>query len=118
MKVRLTTESPPASELELNEMQQAMGNAAPSDYIAFLAARNGCRVATNVSRIDEGNESGVNAFLQVGQSSRKRLRWVTASHRTPGRSPMLRAQLRLSSRRGLREWSVVFGTTSLSKKPH
>ena len=64
MNVRLSDEASPASQLEVKRLQRRM-TAAPSDYLEFLISRNGCRVETNVFRVDAGNDSGVSAFLDV-----------------------------------------------------
>jgi hypothetical protein len=67
MKVQLNSEGAPASELELERLRRAIGSEPPSDYVDFLSSRNGCRVETNVFRVDETNDSGVNTFLDVGR---------------------------------------------------
>lgn len=65
MKVLLKEEGAPASELELERLRRKMGADPPSDYLDFLATRNGCRVETNVFRVDDSNDSGINAFLDI-----------------------------------------------------
>jgi len=65
MKVKFSSEGAPANELELERLRRKMGAEPPSDYLDFLKARNGCRVETNVFRVNETNDAGVNASLDV-----------------------------------------------------
>lgn len=67
MRVRLTSEAPPASASSLKRLRDVVGADLPSDYLKFLGQRNGCLVETNVFRVDRNNESGVNEFLDVGR---------------------------------------------------
>lgn len=67
MKVQLKSEGAPATEPELDRLRRAIGSEPPSDYVAFLSLRNGCRVEANVFRVDKANDSGVNTFLDIAR---------------------------------------------------
>jgi hypothetical protein len=65
----------PASESEIVALEKALGYRLSESFRRFLATNNGAEPETNIFRVGEGNDSGVNQFIPVStiQEERKLL---------------------------------------------
>jgi hypothetical protein len=73
MKLRFTKETP-ASEQMCLTLETALGCELSKQFRSFVQRRDGAVPETNVFRISENNESGVNGFIPVSQILQERTR--------------------------------------------
>ncbi len=64
MKVKLIN-GRTASQNEIAELQRALGEKLPAEFIEFAALNDGAEPETNIFRIEATNNSGVNGFIPV-----------------------------------------------------
>jgi hypothetical protein len=67
VRVKLGKPKAPVSSMESQAFEQSVGARLPDDYKRFLAQHNGSEPETNIFRIDDTNDSGVNGFIPFAQ---------------------------------------------------
>jgi hypothetical protein len=61
----------PASEESISKLEKAIGASLPDSYRAFLKRNDGAEPATNIFRVGQGMDSGVNEFIPVTRIPRE-----------------------------------------------
>lgn len=72
MEVKLGKSTHPVSDAEIKAFEARVGAALPDAYKQFLSVHNGVRPETNIFRISEVNDSGINGFIPLSQILRER----------------------------------------------
>ena len=72
MSVKLRKPKRPVSSAEIEAFEANFGATLPDAYKRFLAQHNGSEPETNIFRIDETNDSGVNGFIPFAQILKER----------------------------------------------
>lgn len=57
----------PASNSSISRLEEVIGRPIPNDWREFLSDFDGVEPPTNIFRIDDSNESGVNQFIPAGK---------------------------------------------------
>ena len=94
-----------------------MGGEIPSDFVAFLAARNGCGVDTSVFPVGPDNSFGISVFLEADRIGREKA--LFGDRLSPQTWPIADAEggnYLCQSRGETGEWSVGFWDHELEEE--
>ena len=70
MKIKLTRKAE-ASDKEIEALEKHLNFSLDHEFRSFLKENNGAKPETNIFKIDDGNDSGVNEFIPVAKIFRE-----------------------------------------------